>query len=155
VVIHIGFGLPNSLYNQQRDVDEVVDYEAGAPSFFLQVNLPVSGEDNHGRRKPRPDYQLSGVYTVRNVISQFRDGQFIQYLSAVRDLATNVSTVWDLLSGDQDVIKGIKQARQDEQIRWWKQQKEVSAAARTAAQLRRNSGYPNWRTKPAIDSFGF
>jgi hypothetical protein len=128
------FGLPNSLYNQQRDVDELVDYEAGAPSFFLQVNLPVSDEDLHGRRKPRPDYQLSGVYTVRNVINRFQGGQFTQYLSAIRDLATNVSTVWDLLS-EQDAIRVVSY--------WSKRGREAAIRddeQRKAARLRRSGG---------------
>lgn len=98
-------GKPNSLYNVQSNVDELVDFEAGAPSFFLSVNMPINDEDSAGQRKPRPDYHLSGVYTVRNVINRFQNGTFTQYLNAVRDLATNTATVYDVLAGDTSVAR--------------------------------------------------
>lgn len=104
-------GAPNSLYNKEHNVDDVVDYEAGSTSFFLKVNFPTVSEDGHGRRKPQPDYQMSGLYTVRTVISKYEGGQFTQYLGAVRDTATNVSTVWAQLFGDRKVIQGAETAR--------------------------------------------
>jgi len=93
-------GAPNSFYNQQRNSDEIVDYEAGSPNFFLQVNLPTSDEDSAGLRKPQPDYQVSGVYTVKNVINRYRDGMFTQHLNAVRDLATNTITAFGSLASN-------------------------------------------------------
>jgi hypothetical protein len=105
-------GRPNSLLNQQRSNTELVDYEAGSHSFFLHVNLPTANEDSAGRRKPQPDYQISGLYTVRSVINRFQNGTFTQYLGTVRDLATNVSTVWDQLAGDTTAIDAIDTARQ-------------------------------------------
>jgi hypothetical protein len=103
-------GVPNSLANVQRNVDELADFEAGSQNFFLNVNLPTSDEDDNGRRKPSPDYQLSGVYAVRTVINRFSNGQFTQYLSAVRDLATNTSTVYASLAGDTSVARGVATA---------------------------------------------
>ena len=103
-------GAPNSLLNAQRNVDELADYEAGSINFFLNVNLPTADEDADGRRKPNPDYQLSGVYAVRNVINRFANGQFTQYLSAVRDLATNTSTAYASLAGDTSVARAVDTA---------------------------------------------
>jgi len=96
-------GKPNTFYNQQQNIEDLVDYEAGAPSFFLNVNLPSTEEDADGRRKPDPDYMVSGVYRVVSVINRFHNGQFIQYLEAVRDIGTNVATVYDMLAGDTSV----------------------------------------------------
>jgi hypothetical protein len=110
-------GRPNSLLNQQRSSEELVDYEAGSPNFFLQVNLPNATEDGAGRRKPQPDYQISGIYKVYSVINRFQNGMFTQYLDTVRDLATNVSTVWDQLAGDTDTIDALTQAQQRDAIR--------------------------------------
>ena len=109
-------GRPNSLLNQQRNDEDVADFEAGAPSFFLHVNLPTSSEDINGRRKPRPDYQISGVYTVRDVINRFQNGMFTQHLNAVRDLATNTSTAWSSLMNTQEAITGLNQAREAERL---------------------------------------
>ena len=104
-------GVPNSFQNLSRAEDELADFESGTLNFFLNVNFPATGEDASGRRKPSPDYQLSGVYLVVSVINQFRNGQFIQYLSAVRDMATNPSTVWDRLAGDDSVQPALRSAQ--------------------------------------------
>ena len=104
-------GRPNSLLGQQRSVDDVVDYEAGSHSFFLHVNLPTADEDDTGRRKPQPDYQVSGLYTIRTVINRFQGGMFTQYLDAARDLATNTSTVWEQLAGDTTAIDAMDSQR--------------------------------------------
>lgn len=104
-------GRPNSFYNNQRNIEGIADYEAGAPSFFLNVNLPNADEDQFGRRKPRPDYQVTGLYRVVSVISRFQNGQFVQYLEAIRDLATNIPTVYDILAGDNDAIEALESAR--------------------------------------------
>jgi hypothetical protein len=103
-------GVPNSLLNSQKNVDDVADYEAGSQNFFLNVNLPTANEDANGRRKPSPDFQITGVYAVRNVINRFANGQFTQYLSAVRDLATNASTVYSSLAGDTSVARATSTA---------------------------------------------
>jgi hypothetical protein len=106
-------GRPNSLVNQQRSDINLVDYEAGSHSFFLHVNLPNANEDDAGRRKPQPDYQISGLYNVRTVINRFQGGMFTQHLGAIRDLATNVSTVWDQLAGDTTVINALDSQRRE------------------------------------------
>jgi hypothetical protein len=103
-------GKPNSFFNQQSSIEDIADYEAGAPSFFLNVNLPVSDEDEGGRRKPSPDYQLTGLYRVRSVINRFQGGQFVQYLEAIRDVATNVSTIYDTLAGDTSTMDAQRAA---------------------------------------------
>lgn len=58
-------------------------YILGGPMFFLNINLPRPENDN-GQRPPSTEYYISGVYKVISVISEFRNGQFIQYLKAVR-----------------------------------------------------------------------
>lgn len=105
-------GKPNTLYNTQQNVDGLADFEAGSPSFFLNVNLPTNDEGVDGRRKPQPDMQMCGLYTVRSVINRFENGQFVQYLEAVRDLATNISTVYERLAGDSSALTAIDRARQ-------------------------------------------
>lgn len=66
-----------------ENVNENAPYSLGGTLFFLNVKLPRP-EDNSGLRKPSSEYYISGVYRVINVISEFRNGQFIQYLKAVR-----------------------------------------------------------------------
>lgn len=77
-------GKPNSFYTQGNETEELADYELGGNMFFLKVNLPTP-ESNTGRRIPSPDYTISGIYRVINVINQYRDGLFTQYLKAYRD----------------------------------------------------------------------
>ena len=87
-------GMPNSFLRDTigSTTTGLADYEQGGLNFFLNVKFPVS-ENRSGRRVPRDDYTLSGVYRVMSVINKFESGQFTQYLEAVRDLATNTATV--------------------------------------------------------------
>lgn len=66
-----------------ENIDEIAPYTLGGTLFFLNVKLPRP-EDENGLRKPSSEYYISGVYKVINVISNFNNGQFIQYLKAVR-----------------------------------------------------------------------
>lgn len=68
---------------QETFSENAAPYELGGPMFFLNINLPVP-ENSAGLRIPSSEYYISGVYKVINVISEFRNGQFIQYLKAVR-----------------------------------------------------------------------
>ena len=86
-------GKPNSFYNVNLN-EEVADYELGGNCFFLNVNLAVH-EDGSGRRKPNPEYSITGVYRVINVIHTFRGGLFTQFLKAHRLNTINSSTVAD------------------------------------------------------------
>ena len=96
-------GQPNSFFRGTIGAAaDLADYEQGGVNFFLNVKFPI-GEDGSGRRRPRDDYTLSGVYRVISVISRFSGGQFVQYLESVRDLATNTATVLSTLqSGSTD-----------------------------------------------------
>lgn len=105
-------GVPNSYLNRREGIDELADYESGSINFFLNVNFPTTNEDKDGRRKPSPDYLFSGLYTVRNVINRFQGGQFTQYLSAVRDLATNTSTVYEKLKNNTSLVEQMNFARE-------------------------------------------
>jgi hypothetical protein len=103
-------GLPDSFQQKTRNVDELADYEAGSVSFLLAINFPTTAEDQNGRRKPSPDFQLSGVFKVINVIGRFRNGQFTQHLKAARDMGTNLPTVWDKLSNDNLALRAKRQS---------------------------------------------
>ena len=96
-------GQPNSFHRDTigQASESLADYEAGGVNFFLNVLFPVD-ENSQGRRIPRVDYTLSGVYRVSKVINRFSGGTFIQYLDAVRDLATNTATALSNL--DQRVV---------------------------------------------------
>lgn len=94
-------GKPNSFYNTGlQNGDNLADFERGTNGFFLDMNLPQPNEDADGRRKPSSEYEVSGYYTVRDVISRYKDGQFTMYLGAVRDLGTNTPTVHGELSNN-------------------------------------------------------
>jgi hypothetical protein len=94
-------GKPNSFYDTGlQDGDELADFERGTNGFFLNMNLPQPDEDLHGRRKPSSEYEVSGYYTVRNVIARYREGQFTMYLSAVRDVGTNTPTALSDLTNE-------------------------------------------------------
>jgi hypothetical protein len=91
-------GRPNSFYESSLSADDTLaDYERGTNGFFLRCALPTPVEDADGRRKPNVEYEISGYYTVRDVISKFANGQFTMYLNAVRDLGTNTAVAIDAL----------------------------------------------------------
>jgi len=86
-------GLPNSLYDLGLPTD-AADYEMGANYFFLKINLPSPNG-------PSNDFLITGLYRVISVISEYRNGKFIQYLKAYRDVIINTDTVISTLeSGD-------------------------------------------------------
>ena len=89
-------GRPSSFYRTSRGQEQIADYELGGICFFLKLNLPV-GTDSNGQRLSNNEYSITGVYRVINVINQFRDGQFTQFLKAVRIPTINTSTVIDEL----------------------------------------------------------
>ncbi len=92
-------GKPNSFYRSLvngNTVGELCDYELGGPMFFLNMHLPID-EDSSGRRRPRNDYRVSGLYRVLNVTSTFESGRFIMVLRAKRDPLTNVPQVLNRL----------------------------------------------------------
>ncbi len=112
---------------------ELAQYEQGSLNFFLNVNFPVSDEDTQGRRKPNPDYQLSGVYSVTNVINSYRNGQFIQFLKATRDMATNTSSIYETATGD-NTTDASKTSAQREGTAPDSAQAQEDAARRTGTQ---------------------
>lgn len=89
-------GHPNGFFKQNTAYQEIADYEKGGQFFYLKVNLG-NDENENGRRVPNTEYQITALYRVINVISNYENGQFTQYLKAVRDLSTNLSSVADLL----------------------------------------------------------
>lgn len=92
-------GDPYWLGNPTGDEDfseNTAPYTIGGPMFFLNINLPVP-EDSSGLRTPSTEYYISGVYKVISVISEFRNGQFIQYLKAIRMVKVLTDVVADNL----------------------------------------------------------
>lgn len=109
-------GLPSSFYRNTSTTSELADYEKGGILFFLNVKFPID-ENSAGRRIPRDDYTLSGTYRVIDVINRFTGGMFTQHLGAVRDLATNTSTVLGTLQSPQIVpLVGIGTNNPDAQL---------------------------------------
>jgi hypothetical protein len=105
-------GMPSSFYRSNVVTKELADYEKGGLLFFLNVKFPID-ENEAGRRIPRDDYTLSGTYRVIDVTNRFTGGMFTQHLGAVRDLATNTSTVLGTLQSPQivaDVSLGTSNA---------------------------------------------
>lgn len=88
-------GKPNSFY-AYNIADDLADYELGGNMFYLRVNLPTN-ETPNGRRLVQPDFTLTGVYRVINVISQFRNGMFTQFLKAYRDTSIQSELVLSVL----------------------------------------------------------
>lgn len=86
-------GKPNSFYTRLNNGDDVLvaDYEKGGIMFYLNVNLPTD-ENAAGQRIPMVERSISGTYRVVNVIASYQGGKFVQYIKAVRDLATNTPT---------------------------------------------------------------
>jgi hypothetical protein len=104
-------GMPNSFYyNYNEGIVNLANYEKGSLSFFLKANLPTSDEDAFGRRPPRADYIISGIYTVVSVINSFKNGMFVQYLSANRDLITNMASVIEIVDKDSDEDASVTDA---------------------------------------------
>lgn len=94
-----------ALNNSGPSRTQVADYTLGGNLFYLKVNLPTADENQEGRRKPQPDYQITAVYLVIDVISRFEGGEFKQYLNAVLDTATNAPIVGDVLDSDLGTVQ--------------------------------------------------
>ena len=93
-------GRPNSFYNTAlQNGENLADFERGSNGFYLKCALPYPYEDANGRRKPNVEYEISGFYTVIDVITRYTGGKFTMYLNAVRDLGTNTPTAQDVLDG--------------------------------------------------------
>jgi hypothetical protein len=93
-------GKPNSFYDTAlRNGNNLADFEKGSNGFYLKCALPYPYEDANGRRKPNVEYEISGFYTVIDVITRYTGGQFTMHLNAVRDLGTNTPTAQDALDG--------------------------------------------------------
>jgi hypothetical protein len=93
-------GKPNSFYDTAlRNGNNLADFEQGSNGFYLKCALPYPYEDASGRRKPNVEYEISGFYTVIDVITRYTGGQFTMHLNAVRDLGTNTPTAQDALDG--------------------------------------------------------
>jgi hypothetical protein len=91
-------GKPNSFYDTAlKNGENLADFERGSNGFYLKCSLPYPFEDADGRRKPNVEYEISGFYTVIDVITRYTGGQFTMYLNAVRDLGTNTPTAQDIL----------------------------------------------------------
>ena len=71
--------------------------------FYLKINLPALDPNDFDSVSPNDSYTVSGLYVVTHVINSFRNGLFTQYLKAFRDLATNSSTVADVLNTDTPI----------------------------------------------------
>ena len=112
-------GRPNSFYNTGLSGgDNLADFEKGTNGFYLKCSLPYPFEDETGRRKPNVEYEISGFYTVVDVITRYTGGQFTMYLNAIRDLGTNTPTALTALEGTAgyqpvDVGSSIVQAIED------------------------------------------
>ena len=93
-------GKPNSFYDTAlRNGNNLANFEKGSNGFYLKCALPYPYEDANGRRKPNVEYEISGFYTVIDVITRYTGGQFTMHLNAVRDLGTNTPTAQDALDG--------------------------------------------------------
>jgi hypothetical protein len=96
-------GKPNSFYSYSI-ADDLADYEIGGNMFYLRVNLPTN-ETANGRRLVQPDFTLTGVYRVINIISQFRNGMFTQFLKAYRDTSIQPELVLSELENNNNKTK--------------------------------------------------
>jgi hypothetical protein len=92
-------GKPNSLYLFNTD-NTFADYELGSTYFYLNINLPSTPA-------PSREYFITGVYRVHSVISEFRNGKFIQYLRANRDSLIHIPDVVDTLESGEGVAPNI------------------------------------------------
>ena len=93
-------GLPKtieSINKKRRSERGLSNLAKDGTMFWLNVKLPISDIDNEGRRVPKSNYQLSGLYRVIDVISVFENGQFMQYLKAVYDLTSNIPMMYNRL----------------------------------------------------------
>lgn len=78
-------GQPRSVYGFNAFFDSA-DFELGANYLFLNTNLPTENG-------PSKDFMIAGMYRVNSVISEYRNGKFIQYLKAVRDNVVSTESV--------------------------------------------------------------
>lgn len=91
-------GKPNTFYNNNQGGNiDLANYETGENLFLLNLNMPI--QEVNGRRKPRTEYSLTGIYRVMSVINRFSEGQFTQNLKAVRDIASNISAARSAFQG--------------------------------------------------------
>jgi hypothetical protein len=101
-------GKPNSFYDTGlQGGNNLANFEKGSNGFYLKCMLPYPFEGSDGRRQPSTEYEISGFYTVVDVITRYTGGQFTMYLNAVRDLGTNTPTAESALNNDSGVNTAI------------------------------------------------
>ena len=94
--------------------ENAAPYTLGGPMFFLNINLPNTNNES-GQSKPSPEFYISGVYKVISVISEFRDGKFVQFLKAIRMVKILTDVVYDSLQNGEVTgpVTSLTPARQD------------------------------------------
>jgi hypothetical protein len=92
-------GNPNSLYKLNSEIASA-DYELGSHYFYLKINLP-------SETGPSSDYMITGVYKVVSVISEFRNGKFVQFLKAYRDNLVNIPDVLSVVESGEGVAPNL------------------------------------------------
>ena len=89
----------------QEPASDLADYERGGQFLYLRVNVGTD-EQSDGRRPPDADYQISALYRVLSVITNYQNGMFTQHLKCARDLGTNTSTIASTIENDAPVAIG-------------------------------------------------
>lgn len=89
----------------QEPASDLADYERGGQFLYLRVNVGTD-EQSDGRRPPDADYQISALYRVLSVITNYQNGMFTQHLKCARDLGTNTSTIASTIENDTPVAIG-------------------------------------------------
>jgi hypothetical protein len=85
-------GDPNKNIVSSDGPSQYAKYDLGGIMFFLKVNLP-SDENAQGLRIPQNERVITGLYRVINVINEFKNGLFTQYLKAVREPTIDATNI--------------------------------------------------------------
>lgn len=92
-------GQPRSVYGFST-LENAADFELGSSYFFLNINLP-------SENGPSKEYMITGLYRVISVISEYRNGKFVQYLKAYREAIINTRTVIAALESGEGIMPNI------------------------------------------------
>lgn len=91
----------------------VAQWYKGSPLFVFQVRIPDSNIANDILHFNTSD-QIIGVYMVKAVINEFKDGKWIQKLKSVKDLTIPAFVIPKGLTGEIEFEEFMKMAIQDD-----------------------------------------
>jgi hypothetical protein len=98
-------GMPN-INKQYQNISKTIAaaYDSGTNLFYFKLLMPQE-HDETGDTVISDSFSISGLYSVRSVVSSFIDGGFTQHLYAHRSLRSNMNLLKPILDKTEEEPK--------------------------------------------------